>query len=301
VPRKSHQKRDRLAADGDRASPLERRCRGLLLAYPASYRRVRGEEIIGTLLEATPPGRNWPLPRDARALIAGGLHARAAVNGSRTTAANLRIAVLAGVTAYLCLNAAVFVRDLLRSDLGFGVSPRAWPALVALLAFALAIATAWTSRRRLIAVAGGLPAIAIVCYAAAARGWSGWPSALWIVLASLLLLAALGGGSERLDARWLWPLGVVAGLTILPGAWSVLGLLALVFLAVVSLAWIAVDARPALAAVVLLLGVWLPSVLTAIRFGGVQTTLLPVVPIAGLTAAAALWRLRRQSARPDPR
>jgi len=34
------------------------RCHRLLLrAYPAWYRRERGEEMLGTLLEASPPGR----------------------------------------------------------------------------------------------------------------------------------------------------------------------------------------------------------------------------------------------------
>ena len=71
-------------------STLERHCQLLLRAYPAAYREVRGEEIIGTLLEATPPGRSWPLPRDVRGLIFGGLRARATFNRQLTTAANLR-------------------------------------------------------------------------------------------------------------------------------------------------------------------------------------------------------------------
>lgn len=57
-------------------TPLERRCRWLLLTYPAWYRRRRGEEMLGTLLEASPPGGRWPSFRDVRALIAGGLRAR---------------------------------------------------------------------------------------------------------------------------------------------------------------------------------------------------------------------------------
>ena len=47
---------------------LERHCRWLLRAYPAWYRRKRAEEMLGTLLEASPPGRNWPSFRDARTL-----------------------------------------------------------------------------------------------------------------------------------------------------------------------------------------------------------------------------------------
>jgi hypothetical protein len=57
-------------------TPLERRCRWLLLAYPAWYRRRRGEEMLGTLLEVSPPGGRWPSFRDARALITGGLRVR---------------------------------------------------------------------------------------------------------------------------------------------------------------------------------------------------------------------------------
>lgn len=78
---------------------LERRCRLLLRAYPAGYRQNRGEEIIGTLLETTPAGRSWPLARDVRGLVIGGLLARAARNRQQTTAANLRTAV---VTSACC-------------------------------------------------------------------------------------------------------------------------------------------------------------------------------------------------------
>ena len=59
-----------------RVSSLERRCRWLLLAYPAWYRRNRAGEMLGTLLETNPPGRQWPSFRDARALILGGLRVR---------------------------------------------------------------------------------------------------------------------------------------------------------------------------------------------------------------------------------
>ncbi len=57
-------------------TPLERRCRWLLRAYPAWYRRDRGGEMLGTLLEASPPGARWPSFRDARALAIGGLRVR---------------------------------------------------------------------------------------------------------------------------------------------------------------------------------------------------------------------------------
>jgi hypothetical protein len=57
-------------------TPLERRCRRLLRAYPAWYRRDRAGEMLGTLLEASGPGQSWPSLRDARALVTGGLRVR---------------------------------------------------------------------------------------------------------------------------------------------------------------------------------------------------------------------------------
>jgi hypothetical protein len=60
-------------------TPLERRCQWLLRAYPAWYRRERAEEIVGTLLEASPPGKRWPSFRDALALVIGGLRVRGRV------------------------------------------------------------------------------------------------------------------------------------------------------------------------------------------------------------------------------
>ena len=57
-------------------TPLERHCRWLLRAYPGGYRRERAGEMLGTLLEASPPGRSWPSLRDARSLIIGGLRVR---------------------------------------------------------------------------------------------------------------------------------------------------------------------------------------------------------------------------------
>jgi hypothetical protein len=57
-------------------TPLERHCGWLLHAYPAWYRRERAGEMLGTLLEACPPGRKWPSFRDTRALVTGGLRVR---------------------------------------------------------------------------------------------------------------------------------------------------------------------------------------------------------------------------------
>lgn len=64
----------RSSATGVRS--LERRCRWLLRVYPAWYRRERGGEMLGTLLQASRPGARWPSFRDVRALVFGGLQVR---------------------------------------------------------------------------------------------------------------------------------------------------------------------------------------------------------------------------------
>src|SRR5689334_14860725 len=89
-------------------SRLERRCRGLLLAYPQSYRAGRGEEILGTLLDATPAGRSWPPARDTCSVITAGLHVRAARNRELPLATNLRLAALLAVALWHGLAVAAF-------------------------------------------------------------------------------------------------------------------------------------------------------------------------------------------------
>ncbi|GLY80532.1 hypothetical protein [Actinoallomurus iriomotensis] len=56
-------------------SALESHYRRLLHAYPPAYRQAHGEEIIGTLLQAS-ADRRLPSPREAAGLIGGGITAR---------------------------------------------------------------------------------------------------------------------------------------------------------------------------------------------------------------------------------
>lgn len=60
--------------------PLARRYRRLLFTYP----RARGEELLGALLDAAPPGRTRPTAREAANLIRHGLRARLGRPASRT-------------------------------------------------------------------------------------------------------------------------------------------------------------------------------------------------------------------------
>ena len=127
-------------------SKLERRARALLRAYPAEYRHGRAEEIIGTLLEAAPPGRSFPTAREAWSLIAGGRHARAARNRRPGVKANLRLALLLGISTYLSFE---FGLTLAANVLGFlpggGAS---WLTTIAGAALGLAVTLApWLGSR----------------------------------------------------------------------------------------------------------------------------------------------------------
>ncbi|MEV4756735.1 hypothetical protein AB0J86_16690 [Micromonospora sp. NPDC049559] len=80
--------------------PLTRRYRRLLLAYPRAYRRARGDELLGALLDAAPPGRARPTAREAADLIRHGLRARLGRPASRTVVAwAVLVAVVSGVFA----------------------------------------------------------------------------------------------------------------------------------------------------------------------------------------------------------
>lgn len=77
-------------------SQLERRYQRLLFAYPRDYRRARGEEIVGLLMEAAPPGRTRPTLRESVNLVRHGLRARLGRPASRS------VVVWAALTAVIC-------------------------------------------------------------------------------------------------------------------------------------------------------------------------------------------------------
>lgn len=278
-------------------STLERHCQLLLRAYPAAYREARGEEIIGTLLQATPPGQDWPQFRDARALVIAGLRARAAQNRRLTTIANVRTAALIGVVAYLGLSIGGCLSVLVLSELSFpgGLILPSWAELVLAAFLSAAAVLAWVSRRRVLVLAGVLPAAAIACLATRWNGGFIWPAVTQLVcLAALLVLA---GGAELPSPRWLWPVGIISAAPILADLRVVNGrpLAAGLVLAVVlaCIAWITVDARPAIAVAVFLL--LFSMTVFGLSLGG--PVRVPLLVVIGVLASLALWRLRRQSAR----
>jgi hypothetical protein len=266
---------------------LEYHCRELLRAYPAAYRRDRGEEIVGTLLEVTPPGRSWPLARDVRGMLTGGMRAHAAMSRQRTTAAGLRTAAVAGVAAYLASSAASY---LFAASRGYAVPE----SLAAAVLLAAAVATRWLTRRRVVVPAVAIAAaVALLLTAHAMAPQNIWPATI-TGLACLAVLA-LFGSRARPSPRWLW----LTGAAVLPSAGVSLPLyivlvLPLIAIVVCSLLWCVVDARPAIAVAVYLTATMLPGGISSLQ--GDNVSVYPLLLAAAVTALA-IWRLRRQSRR----
>ena len=248
--------------------PQERRCRWLLLAYPADYRQVRGEEMLDTLLQSTPAGRTWPLPRDCRAMIAGGLQVRAAQNRRLSTPANLRLAAMFGCVLYLTF---AFFSQAATSlwYLGAGPQGHGYPLLTfaaGMLAAAAVLLVRPGGRKGAIArvVAG---AALIAGTAAEVNSGPVAPIVAQILAALLILavLALLSRGAERLPRLWLWAPGLVVAMALLAPAALFLGFPQYYFLLTApfhlylwaaigfpAAGWLALDARPAIGLAVLL-------------------------------------------------
>ena len=277
---------------------LERRARLLLHAYPADYRRDRGYEITDTLLEATPAGRDWPLPRESRALIMAGLRARAAANGRLGTWAGLRLAAMLGPAIYLAFVAAASTTG------GWHEAPLA-------LLTAAAVAAGWLRGRAAVKAAMAAAAAAAWIIYGLAPG-NNLASTL-IQVAALVLFAGLAAGSQPPRA-WLWlPAAAavtgpaLAGLSLAMGlgggrnyvdllstglGWGLLAVLAAAVL------WLVVDARPMIGLLVAIVVHGL-GIVTSVPHLSVQYLLLSLVLwllAPAVLATPALWRLHRQAA-----
>lgn len=283
-------------------SALEWRCRWLLRAYPAWYRHQRGEEMLGTLMDASPAGRRWPSPRDIRAMIIGGLRVRASQHQRLSTPVNLRLAGLLGVALALLW----LIGNNLGSDIMFWahVYPAATPAglgeqaAASLLALA-AVLAAWFAPWPVVA-APALAGAALWVYSGD-RVMASQPAGL------LVLLVILTAGRERMPRSWLGLAGLLFAFTVLEQATAAPRLYFLftplsyapwvVFGAVIV--WAAMDARPAVAMAIYLASNYL--IFTLIGYAGYGAAPAAAwewyLPAAGVTVlgACALWRLRRQA------
>jgi hypothetical protein len=174
--------RDAYGPTGDaRAERLERGYRRLLASYPARYRAIYGEEMIGVLMTASTPDQRRPDTREALSLITAGLRARLRMTSWTTRSAAWRPA--AGAFGYLAsvTLAALFLRYLIP-----GVYSPVTPSRGALV-----LAGSWT----LVAVVAGIGLRAVAAIGASLGAFG----------LAVLLARTYGNDPGQVVTRW-WQL-----------------------------------------------------------------------------------------------
>ena len=299
---------DRGPVPVDRRTLLERRSRWLLRLYPAAYRDGRGEEIVGTLLEATSEDRRWPRLRDVRALAVGGLKARAVQNRQRTVRANLRVAVMAGLAMYLSYWLAVYVAGIFPQFTPPSVRVPGWTSAIAAvtaLLVAAAILLAWTAPRIAVLAGAVAASVGVVAFAFVIGGPAAILGPRLLQVLALVGLAALAPRAGHPSRHWLWLPGVIVAsmLLLVYGVgyeWLGLGILTpalpLFAMAALGVLWVVVDARLMVAVLTYLAVTALQLPVMAILTGYWGLSSLPFLGVVLAISAPAVWLLQRQSA-----
>ena len=207
------------------AALLVRRTRLLLRCYPPAYRARRGEEILGTLLETTRPGRGWPSAREVASVIAGGLRARRAANLNHGLRASLRhVGILAAAMIMVQAPAAVLLVVGLRiigQHVGLLRGAELGLVLGSLLAVA-ALAATWCGRRWLVAAS----VVVAVLAAGSCLVFGGWRVAVEIATPAVLALVVLlpltkRAGRPPISLLWLPCLVLAVNfVVVLTAAWG---------------------------------------------------------------------------------
>jgi hypothetical protein len=299
------------------AGRLERRARWLLRAYPAAYRADRGEEIIGTLLEAVPPSRDWPPSREAVALAAAGLRARRAANLRQGLAASLRQVAVAGAAVYLvqlpALALGAVVGSARSGHLPLLFSFYEWLFYVLGVLALVILAAGWSGRRGLVAAGATAAVIAAVSFTIIRQEWD-----LMVVLADFIgppvvVFLLFARRTERPPLSLLWLPGLALGVALAESLANVVPALFAATTAgttllspyttglslvtvLVAVCWLATDVRP-LASLVFAFTV--SRVVYGFAYGRPLVMVGPAVIILGITASlvaacALAWLLRRR-------
>ncbi len=172
---------------------LARRYRALLRAYPKAWREQRGDELLGTLLDAAEPGRRRPNVRESASIVVQGLQERLGLRRRRSCGAvwseGLRIGAL-----LLLGGAFAEVLVALYENMDFPAQAAWYGAAVPV--GGAAIAALVLGRTVVAAVLTGV-------WAVLPAGHGELP---WTVMTALLVLAALSltdRGRQRISAVWL--------------------------------------------------------------------------------------------------
>ncbi|MFC4018306.1 hypothetical protein ACFOW4_10130 [Micromonospora sp. GCM10011542] len=299
---------------------LERRYRWLLRAYPRPYRQYRADEMLETLL-ATADNERRPNPREAVALVVGGLRTRTGVDrlGSRSALgySALRLSALSLLVYGLTLRGDGPISYLLTMLSEGPYKPGTWWFIVipALLTIAL-FAAAWGSYRLALAAT-------IVTVAVQHGSTNGWDLSYWFssvydlqdamvpqfwpaLLASPALLLLLRAPRTPVTRPWTWPvLGAVAAVALAPSpinGWSEAPLMSLCAFAALAVITAPIDARMPIVASALLLA---PALAQATYLLGSKqagwevevsiTAILVLAAVMVITLAAGTIAGRRQA------
>jgi hypothetical protein len=205
---------------------LERRYRRLLTLLPGNYRQARGEELLSTLLDASPEGRRWPHLGEVASL--GLLAARVRtgatteVDGQQTDWREaFRIAALCGAFFFAVPGAVMTYAWITgdRSGLSFmvwDVSSRGGPsgaanfltgAILPVLWLMVFIAQVFDFRRTALAIAFIAVATGHWCVA---QGVSGATDAAVATLTFLAMVPSSGRSLPPPAGRWRWLGSLVA-------------------------------------------------------------------------------------------
>lgn len=223
------------------SSILRHRYERLLAAYPPDWRADHGTVVLGTLLDAARDGQRWPSPREALALLVGGVRTRA----RRALAADPRRRWIDGLHLGVVLVTLASLAEFVRLAAGFAASQfgpataevhstldldgwwdfYALNGSIGLAGVALAILVL-RGRMRAAAVAAALNVLAHVgatlAVAAAEQAWGqdaafaltpadlAWSASTPLVLALLVAILARSGGTRPRPRSWGWLLPAVA-------------------------------------------------------------------------------------------
>ena len=196
---------------------LARRYRRLLFAYPDSYRRQRGDELLGTLLDTARPGQRRPSVADAADLVLGGLRQRlggtvaADLEAGITLAAPFALALAAGLCGFLWLTVERLPDGYSSTGPFLTVGPAAYAVWLA-AALLRAVLPATASR---VPVVAAMTTTALLIPAAAVTGYQRPP--LWVIFALLgfgTIALAGGGGQLAGAARLAVPVGALVATAV---------------------------------------------------------------------------------------
>jgi len=313
-------------------SLLARRTRLLLRFYPKAYRAHRGEEIFGTLLETTRPGRGWPPAREVASVIGGGLRARRAANLNQGLRASLRHVGILAAAMFMAGDTA-----LLLSQVGQHVAdpsyhnpslPSQVPGLVlsSLLAV-MALAATWCGRRWLVAAAAAAAALAAVACWSVLDEWQGNDTLLLAAgpaVLTLVVLLPLTKRAGRPPVSLLWLPCLPVAVSFLEGLAAGSGLninevlplplrtfrLEVLFYpyytylslvpVLVAVCWLVTDVRP-LAAVTLMFLLERVFYSAALgNRGGIWTQMAIAAGLSLALAGALIWLLRHRARTAPP-